>query len=304
MFLVHPTEGHRQGVEAALRLLSDQRDVGGLLRGEQVLVKPNCVSSTRGLAATHAEALEAVFEFLSRYDPKRIILGEGSAEDTLAAFRNFGYLELAERYGAEILDLNRDRAVPFTVYDASGRPREVPVARTALESVRVSVALPKTHDTVIVTCTLKNLAVGAIQRPHKWDIHQRHPAINLNIALLSRALCPHLAVVDGHVGMEGDGPVSGTPVEHRIALAGTDPVAVDAVAAYLMGFEPGKIGYLVHAAKLGLGTVDLTEIQVMGADAETARRNYRPHRTYSSQLHWAPTPGLSRLLEPRPSKNS
>ena len=131
-----------------------------LLRGEQVLVKPNCVSASRQLSATHAGALEAVLEFIARYDPRRIILGEGSADDTLRAFRNFGYLEIAERYGAEILDLNRDRAVPVTIYDREGRPRKVPVAKTALESVRVSVALPKTHDTVIITATVKNLAVG------------------------------------------------------------------------------------------------------------------------------------------------
>jgi uncharacterized protein (DUF362 family) len=250
-------------------------------------VKPNCVSSSRQLSATHAGALEAILEFIAGYAPRRIILGEGSAEDTLKAFRNFGYLEVAERYGAEVLDLNRDRAVPLTIYDREGRPRKVPVARTALESVRVSVALPKTHDTVIITAAVKNLAVGAIQRPHKWAIHQGYPAINVNIALLARRLFPHLAVIDGHLGMEGDGPVSGAPVEHRTALAGRDPLAVDAICTYLMGFEPTQVGYLVHAARLGLGEIDLARIEVVGAALEEARRSYRPHRTYQWQLNWA-----------------
>ncbi|HIP99119.1 TPA: DUF362 domain-containing protein [Candidatus Bipolaricaulota bacterium] len=298
VYLNHPTQGHREGVKAALGLLAAREDLASLLRGEQVLVKPNCVSSSRQLAATHAEALEAVLEFIAGYDPRRIILGEGSAEDTLKAFRNFGYLEVAERSGAEVLDLNRDRAVPVTIYDRQGRPRKVPVARTALESVRASVALPKTHDTVIVTAAVKNLAVGAIQRPHKWTIHQGYPAINLNIALLARRLLPHLAVVDGHVGMEGDGPVSGAPVAHRIALAGRDPLAIDAICAYLMGFEPTQVGYLVHTARLGLGEIDLAQIEVVGARLEGARRRYRPHRTYQGQLHWALPPELSGLLSP------
>jgi uncharacterized protein (DUF362 family) len=297
VYLVHPTPDHREGVRAGLRLLAAYQDLGPLFRGEQVLVKPNCVSSHRQLAATHVGALEAVLEFVVSHDPKRVILGEGSAEDTLAAFRNFGYLELARRYGVEILDLNRDEPVPFTIYAASGRPLEVPVSRTALESVRVSVALPKTHDTVVITASLKNLAVGAIQRPHKWDVHQGYPAINLNLALLSRRLSPHLAVIDGHVGMEGDGPVSGTPVEHRISLVGIDPVAVDAVVTYLMGFEPGEVGYLVHAARLGLGEANLREIEVVGAELEAARRPYRPHRTFGEQLNWALPPALARVWE-------
>jgi len=279
-----------------LGLLAAREDPASLLRGEQVLVKPNCVSSSRQLSATRAGALEAVLEFIARYDPRRIILGEGSAEDTLRAFRNFGYLEVAERYGAEVLDLNRDRAVSITIYDREGRPRKVPVAKTALESVRVSVALPKTHDTVIITATVKNLAVGAIQRPHKWAIHQGYPVINVNIALLAQKLLPHLAVIDGHVGMEGDGPVAGAPVEHRMALAGLDPLAVDAICAHLMGFDSREIGYLVHAARLGLGEVDLKRIEVLGAALAEARKSYRPHRTHREQLNWSLSPELEELL--------
>ena len=196
VYLVHPTQGHREGVTAALGLLAAREDPASLLRGEQVLVKPNCVSSSRQLSATRAGALEVVLEFIGRYGPRRIIRGEGSAEDTRQAFRNFGYLEVAERYGAEVLDLNRDRAVSITIYDREGRTRKVPVARTALESARVSVALPTTHDTVIIPATVKNLAVGALQRPHKWTIHQGYPVLNLKLALLAHKLLPHLAVLD------------------------------------------------------------------------------------------------------------
>jgi len=297
VYLAAGAEGRRQGVEKALQLLSSREDLLPLFHGERVLVKPNCVSATRKLSATHVGALEAVLDFLTKYDPKRIILGEGSAEDTLKAFRNFGYLEVAKRYGAEILDLNRDEAVPLSIYDWGGRPRKVPVAKTALESVRVSVALPKTHDTVVITASLKNMVVGAIRNPDKPAIHQGYPAINLNLALLGRHLRPHVAVVDGFVGMEGDGPTQGDPVDHRVALAGTDSVAVDAACAYLMGFDPERVGYLVHAARLGLGVLDLAGIEVIGSTLEKARRRYRPHRTYRKQLSWQPSEELSAVLE-------
>jgi len=297
VYLFHPAEGHREGVEAALRLLSTHEDLRPLIHREQVLVKPNCVSSTRQLAATHVGALEAVLEFIFSFGPRRVILGEGSAEDTMRAFHNFGYTALARKFDLEVLDLNRDEYSPLTIRDRAGRPREVRVARTALESVRVSVAVPKTHDTVILTASLKNMVVGAIRNPDKPAIHQGYPVINLNIAPLSRHLLPHLAVIDGYVGMEGDGPTQGEPVEHRVALAGTDPVAVDAVCAFLMGFSPEEIGYLQHAARLGLGEARLDRIEVVGGTLEEVRRRYRPHRTYRKQLRWQPSEELLAVLD-------
>ena len=125
--------------------------------------------------------------------------------------------------------------------------------------------------------------------------------INVNIALLARRLLPHLAVIDGHLGMEGAGPVSGTPVKHRIALAGRNPLAVDAVCAHLMGFRPQEIGYLVHAARLGLGEIDLAEIEVVGAPLEEAYRRYQPHPGYREQLAWTPVPRPLARLIPGPS---
>ncbi|NOX44432.1 MAG: DUF362 domain-containing protein, partial [Caldiserica bacterium] len=245
-----------EGVRAVLAALADRGELVGI-RGETVLVKPNCVSSTNQLAATHVDALEAVLEAVTAHDPKRVIVGEGSAEDTDRAFRDFGYHRLAERFDVEFLDLNRDRYEILEVFGAGGERIPVRVSRTALESFRVSVALPKTHDTVIVTLSLKNMVVGSILGNDKWRIHQGHPAINLSLAHLGRWLRPHLGVIDGFVGMEGDGPTAGTEVPHRVALAGTDPVALDAVATCLMGFDPREVGYLVHTEAFGLGISSL-----------------------------------------------
>lgn len=271
---------------AAVRALLEAwaQDEGERGANQVVLVKPNCVSSQSQLASTHAEAVRAALEVLSQLRPKKLILGEGSSEDTLQAFQNFGYLPWAEKYGAEVLDLNSDASVIREVYDAHGNPIPVRIAQTALTSFRVSLAVPKTHDCVIVTLGIKNLVVGAIQKPDKPRIHQGYVAINWNIALLARELAPHLSVIDGFEGMEGDGPVHGTPVPHRFALVGSDPVAVDAAAATLMGFNPREIGYLVHCAALGLGSLEGWE--VVGDPLSQAVRAYRPHATYAQQRRW------------------
>ncbi|MEN3011036.1 MAG: DUF362 domain-containing protein [Candidatus Bipolaricaulaceae bacterium] len=259
---------------------------GDRIAGKTVLVKPNCVSARREVASTHAATVRAALEVLAQLRPKRLILGEGSSEDTLQAFRNFGYLPWAEAFGAEVLDLNADECVWREIYDAQGNPIPVRVAKTALESFRVSLALPKTHDYVIVTLGIKNLVMGAIPKPDKPKVHQGYPAMNWNLALLARELAPQLTVIDGVVGMEGAGPVGGDPVPHRFVLVGSDPVAVDAAAATLMGFPPEGIGYLVHCARWGLGALSPTAWEVVGDPLAEAVRPYRPHPTYAEQKRW------------------
>ncbi|MCS7240270.1 MAG: DUF362 domain-containing protein [Candidatus Bipolaricaulota bacterium] len=275
-------EDRYQAVRALLETWAE--DEGHRIFGQTVLIKPNCVSAHHQLASTNAEAVHAALEVLHQLRPKRLILGEGSSEDTLQAFKNFGYLAWVEKFGAEILDLNQDAFELRTVYDAKGNPISIRIAKTALTSFRVSLAKPKTHDCVIVTLGIKNLVVGAIQKPDKPKIHQGYAAINLNIALLARELAPHLSVIDGYEGMEGNGPVAGDPVPHRFALVGSNPVAVDAAATTLMGFDPREIGYLVHCARFGLG--DLDGWEVVGDPLHGSIRRYRPHSTYQEQLHW------------------
>lgn len=274
---------HRYEAVCALLEAWAERE-GDRVSGEILLVKPNCVSARRALASTHADTVRASLKVLSQLPPKKLVLGEGSSEDTLRAFQNFGYLPWAEKYGAEVVDLNEDAYEIRDVYDARGNLLPVRISKTSLASFRVSLAQPKTHDCVIVTLGIKNMVVGAIQKPDKPKVHQAFPALNLNIALLARELAPHLTVIDGFEGMEGDGPVHGTPVPHRFALVGSDPVAVDAAAATLMGFNPQDIGYIVHCASLGLGSLDQWE--VVGAPVSSAVRRYRPHATYAQQLRW------------------
>ncbi len=276
------------GVRAALEAL-EARGVLDEVRGEVVLVKPNCVSSTNQLATTHVDALEAVLEAVVAHGPERVILGEASAVDTEAAFQNFDYYRLAQRFDIQFLDLNRDRYEIFEIFGPNGEPVPVRVSRTALEAFRVSVALPKTHDTVKVTLSLKNMVVGSILGGDKIRVHQGYPATNLNLAYLGRWLRPHLGVIDGFAGMEGAGPTLGTEVPHRVALAGVDPIALDAVTTYLMGFDPCEVGYLVHAQALGLGTASLEEVEIClkgVVNLEELVRRYCPHRTYERQCHW------------------
>ena len=106
-------------------------------------------------------------------------------------------------------------------------------------------------------------------------------SLSENIADLASVLRPSIAVVDGIIAGEGH-ETSGNAVEMNLVIAGTDPVAVDAVGSAVMGISPTDVKHLVLAEKKGLGTCKLEEITVLGEPIETVRRKF--NRSLSSRL--------------------
>lgn len=275
-----------EAVRRALELI--RSDIAESLEGKRrILVKPNLVSDRVQLAATHVDTVKAILDVVTSLSSSRVAVGEGSASDTFTGYRNFGYFRLRDEYGAELLDLNVDDYVEVDVFDRRFRRFNIRVSKTVYEcDYRISAAVMKTHDTVIVTLSIKNMAVGSIIGYGKSMIHQGYQAINLNIYRIAKFIPVHLAVVDGFKAMEGDGPIGGEEVDMRVALAGLDPVAVDAVAAYMMGFNPMDVGYLYYCHRFGLGVADLDRIKVVGEDPGRLQRRFKPHRGYERQLNW------------------
>jgi len=286
-----------------------EQEVGQAIRARsccRVLIKPNMVSTSRPLAATHVDALEAVLDRLQRYQDNigKIIIGEGPAgSPAQEGFTNYGYLKLAEEYSVEFMDLNRDSCIKARVLQIEGGEAEVRIAETAVESdYKISLTVPKTHETAMYTGATKNFIMGSViwdetddkikvhgfNERRKWDKYYTRAVkmIHKNIARLFRILRPDLSVIDGFVAMEGNGPVAGTPLNLGVAVVGTDPVATDAVAASLMGFDPLDIGYLYYIDKEGLGTAQLPKIEVVGPKMSEVRKKCRPHRDYAIQSDW------------------
>jgi uncharacterized protein (DUF362 family) len=323
-------------VSQALAQISDDVIFEGVQR---VVIKPNLVS-LRQLSATHIDALRAVLDFVRERYTGSVVIAEGAALDnTFDSFAHFGFETLRDRYGIEFVDLNADDVVPVQVYNRRLQPTTLHLARTVVESdLRISVGPPKTHDSAIVTCSIKNMVMGTLVNrivaarsngseeddgkpkrsilllldklvPHwlrysdlaqvvmaamannagsdKFAMHQGYPIINLNLANLAPWVWPHLAVVDGFLAMEGRGPTTGDPVDWRVALAGTDALAVDALTASLMGFDPQQIGYLSYCHQMGLGEGDVSAIETVGNVApEAVRRTFKPHPAFRRQEHW------------------
>ena len=283
------SSNHYDGVWDALNLLRDAL-VPKLKRANKILVKPNFVTTRNIYAATHVDAVRAFLDFLVRYvGERKVLIGEGPAFlDLEDGLRNYGYLKLREHYNVEFVDLNEGEYEVFKVYGPRLREEvKVKVSKVALESdYRVSICRPKTHDTVIVTLTIKNLVMGAVMKGYKSKVHQGYKAINLSLAKLAENLMPHLAIIDGFEGMEGAGPTMGEPIKWGVALAGENAVEVDALAAWLMGFEPKDVGYLYYLWKRGRGEIEVDKIKVIGEDPSKLRVKFKPHPTYQAQLGW------------------
>ncbi|KON31287.1 hypothetical protein AC482_01325 [miscellaneous Crenarchaeota group-15 archaeon DG-45] len=282
------SEGHYEGTREALSLLED-RIVDSIRGKRRVLVKPNFVSTLRQLAATHVDSVRAVLDTVSECYHGRIVLGEGPAIGSLDdGISNFGYGELEDEYGVDVVDLNQDDYLELEGVDSRLEPLKLRVSRAVLDSdYLISVAKPKTHDCVVVTLSIKNVVVGAlVGKKEKDKIHQGTKAINVNIAKLAEKCMPNLAVIDGYVGMEGAGPVSGDPVRLGVSAASLHPVSLDSVMAKIMGFEPSDIGYLHYLDEWGVGEADIDGIEVIGESPDDVRRRFKPHPGYADQLKW------------------
>ncbi len=283
----------KANVARALDLIADQIDVS---TRERILIKPNFVSTHSQSAATHVDAVRAVLEFLRRYTSKPITIGESAAMGSASqGYSNYGYLPLVKEFGVRLIDFDDGEHVEVKVYDRNFKPISLQVSRTTMESdFRISVCLPKTHDNVIATLSLKNIVVGSLRS--KSAIHQGYPAMNVNLFTMAKHVAPHLSVIDGFTGMEGNGPVGGGTVDLRLAIASTDFLAADTVAARIMGFDADQIGYLHYCKIKGIGTGSFDDIEILGERLQDCNtKKFKPHSGFKRQLEWQ-VAGVERYL--------
>jgi len=283
----------RTNVGKALRLIADEIDVSSK---EHILIKPNFVSTHDQSSATHVDAVRAVLEFLREHTSKPITIGESAALGSAShGYSAYGFKPLVKEFGVQLVDFDDGEYVEVEAYDRNFKPMSLHLSRTTVESdFRISVCLPKTHDNVIATLSLKNIVVGSLRT--KRAIHQGYPAMNVNLYQMAKHVAPDLAVIDGYTGMEGNGPVGGHIIDLGVALASTDFVAADAVTARIMGFDVDEIGYLHYCSEKGLGSGNIDNIEVVGETiAECAKRKFKPHSGYKGQLKWR-VDGVERYL--------
>jgi uncharacterized protein (DUF362 family) len=277
----------REIVYQALKNIEDDilRSVGT----KKILIKPNMVSTNQELSATHVDAIRAILDFLTPHYKNQIIIGESTASrgTTHEGFKNYNYLPLEKEYNVKLVDLNEGSFQYRYVFGRDNRPQPIRILSTFLDPdvYLISAARMKTHDRVLTTLSLKNILLASpvndYQNNDKRFTHMtsdrtKNTILHYNMFHLAQEIYPHLGVIDGFVGMEGDGPTRGTPYDSRVAMASVDPLALDILGNKIMGFDPGQILYLTAMTEAGMGQGDLSKIQTLGTPLEVCQCHFKP----------------------------
>lgn len=279
-------ESRRDNIRRSLELIAD--DVKKGIGERQIVIKPNFVSTSIQLATSHVDQIRGILDFFRDLYKGKVVIAEAACGDTLNAFKNFGYYSLLNEYDVELMDLNRGAYKLIPIRDSRGRTINVRVSGLLLDedNYLISAAKLKTHDTVVVTLSIKNMAMGSVLLFDKGKVHQGVRQTNLNIVELTQHIWPDLSVIDGFVGMEGNGPIFGDPVHVGIAIASGDPLAADRVACEVMGINFLKVGYLYYCTERRLSETDINKINVIGASIKECITPFRLHSHVEEQYRW------------------
>ena len=295
-------DSRRKNVHEALAAI-DAEIKQKLKRFKYVVIKPNDTSTVNQLASTHADALRGILDYLAPHYKGHVVIAEAASGKTWEGYENFRYTDLVREYRSmniKLVDLNEEgRYELISLLDKDLHAVPIRLAARLLDpdAFVICAAINKSHNAAVATMAVKNMAMGAPLRsaPNEtptWSdkarFHSGVRNINYNLLTSARRSAPSwgLAVIDSFEGMEGDGPVSGNPVPHRIASASTDFVAADRVALETMGIDPSWVGYLQFCGQFGLGQYDLSKIRVVGTPIAAVQRKYRLHQTLQRQLKW------------------
>src|SRR6266705_3076537 len=214
------------------------------VKAKTVLLKPNLVGlDPQGVMNTHPAVIAATRESFLKLGAARVLIGDGPAmdRDTQAILESVRLKEFSGKLGDDFL---------------------------------VSMPKLKTHHWAGVTLSLKNMFGIVPGSCYGWPKNVLHWAgIDRSILDINAAARPDFAIVDGILGMEGNGPIQGTPKAASVLLFGDDPVAVDATACRVMGLLPDKVDYLSRAGTM-LGHVEATKIQQLGEAVDTVRTRF------------------------------
>lgn len=293
-------ESRREVVRVAAERLGENF-VDRIKSAETILIKVNLVHHEHQLASTHIDAVRGVLDVIRLHGRAQVFVGDASFHGTASAFEHFGYAQLLKEYdGVHLVDLNEDETVEAYSLRRDGSKNPIHVsARSRSVDLRISLTPMKVHRDMGVSLSVKNWTIGTWVVPprnsHAGRVWARWPwlheegawAMQATVADLYEQLPCDIAIVDGMQAMEGDGPTNGTVVPMQTVLAGFDALAVDAVAATLMGFDPSDIGHLAIAAEKGLGSIDMSKIDVPPMElAQRSRPFLRPPGLDGRLLAW------------------
>ena len=223
------------------------------VRGKRVVLKPNLVEFDQNTVInTHPKMVHAALEAFRAAGAAdvRVAEGPGHRRVTLDLADAAGYFSTFQQFESLFTDLNLDEVTKVNLVRPHSKLSSLYLPNTVLGCDQL-VSMPKmqTHHWVGATLSMKNLFGLVPGGVYGWPKNVLHWAgIGESIADLHTLFPRTFSIVDGIVGMEGNGPIQGTPRPMGLVVAGADPVAVDATCCRIMHIDPRRVSYLTLAA--------------------------------------------------------
>jgi uncharacterized protein (DUF362 family) len=250
------------------------------VNGKRVLLKPNLVEfDAKGVINTHPALVEAAIDAFKSLGAREVIVAEGPGHrrDNEYLLTASGLYDVVREHRVRYVDLNNDDVRLTQLKSSFTHFKQLYLPET-LYNADLLVSMPKlkTHHWAGVTLSLKNMFGVIPGSIYGWPKNALHWAgINGSIVDINSSLpLPRFAIVDGIVGMEGNGPLQGQAKNSGVLLFGDDLVAVDATAARLMKIEPRKVKYLEEAGNF-LGNIAYEKIEQLGESIERYQQDFR-----------------------------
>ena len=267
--------------DLASKILEGVRACALDVLGKRVLLKPNLVEfDPHTCINTNVAVIAAAYDVFKTLGASEVKIGEGPGHrrDTYALAEMARYMDVSN-FDSLFVDLNRDNVSPVQRFADRG---EIYLPNTALRAdLIVSLAKMKTHHWAGATLSMKNffgLVPGSVYGWPKNELHQ--VGIPRSIVELNRIFRRSFAIVDGIVGMEGNGPIQGTPKAAGVLVMGSDLPAVDSTCCRIMGIDPAKIEYLQMATGQ-LGVTETSRIDQRGESIRSVRSDFQLLKQYA-----------------------
>jgi uncharacterized protein (DUF362 family) len=238
------------------------------IRGKTVLLKPNFVApDPLNLINTHPAVVAAARESFLQLGAARVLLGDGPAldRDTEGIAESMHLGDYVGPLARCLVDLNSDVPRKTVLHTNASTLKYLYFPETVLGAdLVVSMPRMKTHHWAGVTLSLKNMFGIVPGNCYGWPKNILHWAgITRSLLDINATVRPDFAIVDGIIGMEGNGPTQGTAKPCGVLVMGDDPVAVDATCTRIMRLVPEQVEYLAQAAIL-LGNLKEEKIAQIG----------------------------------------
>jgi len=247
--------------------------------GKRVLLKPNLVEPHSGNAHinTHPMVIQAAVEAFLHLGAAKVVVAEGAGHrrDSLLVLEESGLADVLYENKIPFIDLNTGSVVKVKNLGKRSKLGDLILPEELVRAdVVVSLAKMKTHHWAGVTLSMKNMFGVMPGIIYGWPKNVLHWAgITGSILDINATVKPHVAIIDGIVGMQGDGPIMGTPVQSNVLVMGRNFPALDATCARIMRINPNKIPYL-RAASGWLGAIRETNIEQRGENIGSVQKDF------------------------------